>query len=51
MRAGDLAQAPSQAAIGTDRLSVENQWHASDVTTFEAGAPHAGTNPPDDQVA
>ena len=51
MVASDLAQALPETAVGTDRFTVENQWHASDVTAFEAGAPHSGADPLDDQVA
>ena len=51
MRLGDLAQAVAAAAIPHDRRAVEFECWAADVTPFELGAPHAGADALDDQVA
>src|ERR1700746_2315237 len=48
---GDLAKAPAPTAIATDGLMIQHKPSASDVTSFELGAPHAGAHPLDDQVA
>ena len=48
---GDLAQAVAVLAIAKDGLAIEIERPAADVTAFEAGAPHAGAHPLDDQVA
>ena len=47
----DLAQALSLAAIGEDGFPIDVQRHAPDVPAFEAGAPHAGADPLDNQIA
>jgi len=41
----DLAQALSALAIEEDSFTIEIQRPAADVTSFEAGAPHAGADP------
>src|SRR5664280_2820987 len=48
---GDLPQALSLAAVSLDGGMVQLQWIAADVPAFEAGAPHAGADPLDDQIA
>jgi hypothetical protein len=47
----DLAQALSAPAIAKDGFTIEIKRPAADVTTLEAGAPHAGTHPLDNKVA
>jgi hypothetical protein len=49
--AGDLPQTLSMLAIANDCSVVEIESPASDVPAFEAGAPHPGADPLDDQVA
>ena len=51
VRLRDLAQAVAALAIAEDGLAIEIQRPAADVASFEAGAPHAGAHPLDDQVA
>ena len=51
MSPGDLSEALPTPAICKDCLAVENQRWASDRPAFQAGAPHAGAHPLDDQVA
>ena len=51
MAFGDLAQALAMLAVAYDRGMVQHQRIAADVLAFEAGAPHAGAHPFDDQVA
>ncbi len=46
---GDLAEALSALTIYKDSFAVERQWFSSDLTAFEAGPPHAGADPFDDQ--
>ena len=47
----DLTKALTLAAVALDGGIVEEQWLPSDVPAFEAGAPHAGAHPLDDQVS
>src|ERR1019366_2872127 len=47
----DLSQALAPTAVLFDSGTVQNQWLAADVLTFEAGSPHAGADPFDDQAA
>lgn len=49
--AGQLAEAVAAAAIPKDGGVIELERAASDGTSFETGAPHAGAHPLDDQVA
>ena len=49
--AGDLAQAHPAAAVAQDGFPVQIERPASDVRAFQAGAPHAGADPLDDQRA
>ena len=51
MSFGDLARALPLAAVALDGSIVECQWLTADMLAFEAGAPHAGAHPLDDQVA
>jgi len=51
MRLCDLSQALSTIAVPQDGRTIEFERLASDVTGFELGSPHAGTNPLDDQAA
>jgi len=51
MTFGDLAQALALAAFAVDCFTVQYQRIASDVPAFETGAPHAGADPLDNQVA
>ena len=51
VRAGDLAQALSVLAVPNDGRAVEIKGPASDMRSFQAGAPHAGAHPLDDQAA
>ena len=51
MTFGDLTEAVSLAAFPADGGLIENQGVAADVAAFEAGAPHAGAYPLDDEVA
>ena len=51
MASGDLAQALAMLAVAYDRGMVQHQRIAADVLAFEAGAPHAGAHPFDNQVA
>jgi len=51
MPSGDLAKALALAAVALDGGVVQYEGIAADVTAFEAGAPHAGADPFDDQVA
>jgi hypothetical protein len=51
MVACDLAQALAVAAVAVDRIPVKLEWIAPDVAAFEAGAPHSGADPLDDEVA
>jgi hypothetical protein len=46
----DLAQALSALAIAKDGVTVEIKRPAADMTSFEPGAPHAGTHPLDNKV-
>ena len=46
-----LAQTLAPLPISQDGGAIENQRLASDVPAFELGAPHAGADPLDDQVA
>ena len=48
---GDLAQALPVLVIEPDSVAIQFQRSASDVATFEAGAPHAGFHSFDDQVS
>ncbi len=48
---GDLAEAVSALTIDKDSFAVQQQRFSSDLTAFEAGAPHAGAHPLDDQAA
>ena len=50
MALGDLAKALSTAAVLLDSGMVQYQRIAADVLTFEAGAPHAGADPLNDQA-
>ena len=47
----DLAQTLPPVPIAADGLVIQDQWIASDVPALETGAPHAGPDPLDDQVA
>jgi hypothetical protein len=47
----DFAQAVAVSAIAADGVLVEDQRVTSDVSSFEAGAPHAGADPLDNKVA
>ena len=47
---GDLGQAHSTIPVPHDSGSIYMQWTAPSLTAFEAGAPHSGTHPFDDQV-
>ena len=47
----DLTEALSMLTVSTDRFAIEAERGSSDVPAFEAGAPHAGTDSLDDQVA
>ena len=51
MAFGDLAQALAMLAVAYDRGMVQHQRIAADVLAFEAGAPHAGAHPFDNEVA
>jgi hypothetical protein len=51
MAFGDLAQALAMLAVADDRGMVQHQRIAADVLAFKAGAPHAGSDTLDDQVA
>src|SRR5271165_2632320 len=48
--AGDLTQTRSTPAISEDGFAVESERRAADRPPLQAGAPHAGTDPFDDQV-
>jgi len=48
--AGDLAQALAMLAFAEDGGADEIKGAASDMLAFEAGAPHAGADPLDDQI-
>jgi len=48
---GDLAKTLALAAVTLDGSIVECQRLSADVLASEAGAPHAGAPPLDDQVA
>ena len=47
----DLAQALAILKVFLDSCVIEYQWVAADVLAFEAGAPHSGEYPLDDQRA
>ena len=51
MASCDLAKALSLHRSRSDGFTVEFERLAADVTAFEPGAPHAGADPLDDQVA
>jgi hypothetical protein len=51
MSPGDLTEALSTPTVSEDCFAVENERRASDVLTFQTGAPHAGTHSLDDQTA
>ncbi len=37
--------------VAADGLAIQHQRIASDVPAFQTGTPHAGADPPDDEVA
>ena len=47
---GDLAETLPALAVSDDGFAIKIERPASDGSTFEAGAPHAGAHPFDDQV-
>jgi hypothetical protein len=47
---GDLPYALALAPFAVDGIAVDDQRSTADVPAFEAGAPHAGADPLDDQV-
>ena len=51
MPLGDLSKAQALAAVALDGGVVEYKRRASDVLTFELGAPHAASHSLDDQAA
>ena len=51
MGLGDLVQALPALAIVENSVAIEDQRWAADAPAFQAGAPHAGAHPLDDQVA
>ena len=51
MAASDLAQALPLAPVTVDGFAVDFDGLTTDVASFEAGAPHAGADPLDDQIA
>ena len=51
VRFRDLAQALAALAVAEDGLTIQIQRPASDVASFEAGAPHSGADPLDNKVA
>ena len=48
---GQLAQALPALSIAEDGFAVEFQGPAADVASLEAGAPHPGADPLDDEIA
>ena len=51
MALGDLEDALALAAVLLESGMVQYQGITADVLTFEAGAPHSGAHPFDDQIA
>ena len=51
MEFGEFAQAESAVTIPKNRLAIDLERLAADVPAFELGAPHAGADTFDDQVA
>jgi len=47
----DLAHALAILTVSLDSCIIQCQWIAADVLAFEAGAPHSGEYPLDDQRA
>jgi hypothetical protein len=46
-----LSETLTAPAVSHDSFTIEIKWLTSDVTTLELGAPHAGADALDDQVA
>jgi hypothetical protein len=48
---GDLTETLAMRTVLQDRRPIQVEWHATDVAAFEPGAPQAGANTFDNQIA